>query len=580
MEIVKWYLDKITSQIPGILEKQSVREEIREHLEDHAQRLMTKGIPEEAAWRDAVYAMGDSGELAEQLGKIHKYDTSAAFAWTIGMLWVGMMVCFFQIGSEVMQLAEAWIGRVIMLIALFRLSELNSYVKKAFHCHAASCAAVFLIIATETLAWESAQNIGGGLLMMADTAFGIGMVYWLVNGVYHLAAEREQRYLDIWVLVEMIMGMIGIIAMIIVLLGGGSYQDRLVLSLGEWFGTIGMFLTFGLVGAAVFWSAAFILGSVRVKRSIQEDLHTGIGPFNKKKATPYLLAALAVGMVPFLTSVIMSFGVFQTSEYSQAAKTEPEAWMTVRALMDESLPYGREEEFAEYADWLGEILPGEEAVILQNAKWIRLFRLEHIQSSNGVTSFEEGRKTIVLAAELPMENDERIFHMGCLTVFESPDDGFSGISSFWLRGDQESFYVAGSYQPALLFYEKNGAMHRFEARLEQTTVGMMPQAPMSVVEYSLKRDADAVYCYQTIEMRKWNGEMDKEHGWLAFGCENAIQKLPLRIPYDTVQYDLALYEAGARKSDSKDDIVFRNGTVSYRSNMVWEKRGYQTGFEY
>lgn len=577
MEIVKWYLNKVTSQIPGLIERESVHEEIREHLEDHAGRLIEKGISEEAAWREAVSAMGDPESLAAEMGRIHCYDTSKAFSWVIGMLWVGMMLCFIRVGSDVMQSIEMWIGRILMLLALFRLSELGADLKKAFHFHFGSCAAAFLVFAAEALMWENVRNIAGGILTMTDTACRMGMVYSLVNGIYDWADDRGQGYLNIWLIVESAMGIFGIAVMAFWILAGESYQSPLRIDLTDWFGGFGMFLTWGLVGAAICWCIAFVIGSVRVKREIQEVINVGINPFNKKTSLPYLAAMLGIAVIPVLTSGFMSFGMWNTKQYTAAAEAEPESWEIVKEIMCESFPYGREDEFTEYAEFLGTVLPPQEVLLLQEAEWIRLFRLEHILTENGISSFEDGRRTLVLAAKLNGERGESVIRAGCLTVFESPDDGFGGISSFWLDGGHETFYINGEYQPAVVFYEKNGALHEYAANREQTTVGMMSRSPMSVVEYSLKRSADAVYCYQMLEIHLWE---TTDRMWISFGCENALQKLPVRIPYDMVKYQFAPYSSGVWETYSGNHIAFRNGVVSNYSDMMWEKRGYRTGFEH
>ncbi len=53
-------------------ERQSARQELLDHIDDHCEALMATGLPRSRALEQAVFAMGDPNEVAKHLRRVHQ----------------------------------------------------------------------------------------------------------------------------------------------------------------------------------------------------------------------------------------------------------------------------------------------------------------------------------------------------------------------------------------------------------------------------------------------------------------------------------------------------------------------------
>ena len=68
--IDRW-LDTAVSRLHGPRTRKKVRRELEDHIRDRITLLTTvRGLPEDAATREAVARMGDAEELSEQLALV------------------------------------------------------------------------------------------------------------------------------------------------------------------------------------------------------------------------------------------------------------------------------------------------------------------------------------------------------------------------------------------------------------------------------------------------------------------------------------------------------------------------------
>ena len=66
------WLNIATAGIVSPKERESARQELSDHMEDHAEALMAAGLPSGQAQQQAVCAMGDPAEVGKRLRKAHQ----------------------------------------------------------------------------------------------------------------------------------------------------------------------------------------------------------------------------------------------------------------------------------------------------------------------------------------------------------------------------------------------------------------------------------------------------------------------------------------------------------------------------
>lgn len=543
----QWFLDQAISGIPGPLERKQVRAELEEHLDDHASERMRLGESEEASYLEAVEAMGDVKELAERLGQIHAYDTAAAFSRMVGVLWFGILLCMFRAGNEGLMSIEAWIGRTLVLAALYRLRGVNRRLNEAFGWQFLSFAAALFCHTFHALPWETVRIIGVDLMKLIETAAGIGVWICLYRGFRDLADIGGDTVLAAGYLLQIVLGG-AVIVRILIGLANGTISSGFRLEIS---GGFVLFLVPVLVVLfCVFWYRLW-----KVKKQIQENGETGIGPFAIRKAIPYLFLAGVIAASPAAVSYAVSVWPVSRYAYVGGRAQDQEVWNRV----EEKLSWdSRENQTVQGDAWdmqrqgmterLGRVLPWQELIRLQEAETIRIF-------------WSEEEEVIWILAQMP-KPEQGSCRIGCLKTWSSPLEGYAAISSFWLSGPAGTSSEKIEYE-TLLLSEKNGQMEYFLPRMLYTEETMM------AAEYSMDRKADQVYCYQAMNIQAPESEAAAR---FMLGTEQALQKLPLRIPYDAAIFQPAnaLGQAG---EDLSGRLLFEQGIVRWDENQVWKQSG-------
>ncbi len=97
----RWCRDA-TSQIRFTPDRNTVRKELMAHLEDHRDALMEQGLPEEAAQKEALNAMGSPWDVAPRLAQVHPpfwgyaYRVTKITAIALCLLVILTVGCYFS----------------------------------------------------------------------------------------------------------------------------------------------------------------------------------------------------------------------------------------------------------------------------------------------------------------------------------------------------------------------------------------------------------------------------------------------------------------------------------------------------
>ena len=79
---IKNFLDTVKNEIKYEPIRENIEEELKSHIEDAKDDLMSKGIEENEAEEKAVEAMGNPADIGKKLNKIHR----PKFDWKLGIL--------------------------------------------------------------------------------------------------------------------------------------------------------------------------------------------------------------------------------------------------------------------------------------------------------------------------------------------------------------------------------------------------------------------------------------------------------------------------------------------------------------
>lgn len=86
MDTKNW-LDQATEKILFDPDREAVRRELEDHLQDRQERYTAKGLSPEEAEAAALADMGDPADIAEELGKLHR--PFWGYLWTLSKLLLG-----------------------------------------------------------------------------------------------------------------------------------------------------------------------------------------------------------------------------------------------------------------------------------------------------------------------------------------------------------------------------------------------------------------------------------------------------------------------------------------------------------
>lgn len=101
---IKDWLDRATEKIGFDPDREAVRRELEDHLQDRQERYAARGLAPEEAEAAAVADMGDAADIAEELGKLHR--PFWGYLWTFSKLLLGL--AFILILIRVLGGLEGW----------------------------------------------------------------------------------------------------------------------------------------------------------------------------------------------------------------------------------------------------------------------------------------------------------------------------------------------------------------------------------------------------------------------------------------------------------------------------------------
>ncbi len=131
-------LDYLCSGIMSKSEKQSVRDELYDHLMCKYETNLAIGMNEETASEEAIRALGDKSKLKENLQKVHWYYPTQSLKSAFYLLIIGLMApllsVFIGISEFMFELASviSIISIILELVALFTMRTANSEFRTAF----------------------------------------------------------------------------------------------------------------------------------------------------------------------------------------------------------------------------------------------------------------------------------------------------------------------------------------------------------------------------------------------------------------------------------------------------------------
>lgn len=151
-------------------ERQSVRDELYDHLMCRYETNLAIGMDEEKATESAINDLGDKTVIKHRLSQVHSYYPKLSMKKAMNLLTVGFVLMTFQINFfEGMGDITKLIGNVIMLVGVYCISKANKRLKQAFYIDSAGFAVSYLSIAiqpfviSENLYVSTAFSLAGSI---------------------------------------------------------------------------------------------------------------------------------------------------------------------------------------------------------------------------------------------------------------------------------------------------------------------------------------------------------------------------------------------------------------------------------
>ena len=183
-------LDFLCSGIMSKSERESVRDELYDHLMCKYETNLACGMDEEKATEEAINDLGDASMLKFKLSAVHGYAPKPSMKKAMNLLIAGFVLMSFHISLlEGMADITKFIGTVIFLVALFCLSKSNIKLKKAFFVCYVSFVLTHLVDAMAA-EWFDGFNINVPLGIINSI---LSVVFWvyMVGGLYELVKPFE-----------------------------------------------------------------------------------------------------------------------------------------------------------------------------------------------------------------------------------------------------------------------------------------------------------------------------------------------------------------------------------------------------
>ena len=132
-------LNYLCSGIMSKSERQSVRDELYDHLMCRYETNVAVGMSEDEAEEKAVEALGDKSDLKFKLSQVHSYAPKPTLKKAMNLLILGYILISFHISFfDGMKEITSFVGDVCLLVSLFCLGKANKKIRSSFAMKALS----------------------------------------------------------------------------------------------------------------------------------------------------------------------------------------------------------------------------------------------------------------------------------------------------------------------------------------------------------------------------------------------------------------------------------------------------------
>ena len=170
-------LDFLCSGIMSKSERQSVRDELYDHLMCRYETNLAVGMDKEKATENAINDLGDKTAIKHRLSQVHSYYPKLSMKKAMNLLTVGFVLSSLRIPLFTgMKEIFVFLGSVVMLVAMFCLRTANKKLNQAFYVQIA----VFALRVVSTVISVFYFN-GFNITVPFEIAINlIDIVFWLL----------------------------------------------------------------------------------------------------------------------------------------------------------------------------------------------------------------------------------------------------------------------------------------------------------------------------------------------------------------------------------------------------------------
>lgn len=170
-------LEYLCSGIMSKSERQSVRDELYDHLMCKYETNLAVGMDEEQAESKAVEELGDKNALKFKLSQVHSYYPKLSMKKAMNLLIIGYVLMTFQINFfDGMGDITKFIGNVIMLVGVYCISKANKRLKQAFYIDFSGFAVSYFSVAIQPLVISDKLYVSTAL-SLAGTV--LNLLFWI-----------------------------------------------------------------------------------------------------------------------------------------------------------------------------------------------------------------------------------------------------------------------------------------------------------------------------------------------------------------------------------------------------------------
>lgn len=170
-------LDFLCSGIMSKSERQSVRDELFDHLMCRYETNLAVGMDEEKATESAINDLGDKTVIKHRLSQVHSYYPKLSMKKAMNLLTVGFVLMTFQINffdgmGDIIKL----IGNVIMLVGVYCISKASKRLKQAFYVDFAGFAVSYLSVAVQPFAISDNLYVSTAFSLLGSV---LNLLFWI-----------------------------------------------------------------------------------------------------------------------------------------------------------------------------------------------------------------------------------------------------------------------------------------------------------------------------------------------------------------------------------------------------------------